>query len=210
MTLTERLQLDPLDRDHTDQVHAIYSDPETWRHLPTGRFTDPAKTAAMIERARRSWLSVGLGPWAVRLRPGVAEPPIPDPDDPDPDDPDLAGPDRPVIGTAGCALLGVPAWNLGYRFTPAAWGHGYATEAGVAALAAARQARPDVPVTARALTANPASIRVLERIGLTQVWRGRTAESGQADPDDTRGIERVITADRPLEPALLSALIDLG
>lgn len=188
MLETARLRLEPLDTEHLDPVHAIYSNPLTWQHLPSGRFAEQSRTEAMILRARVSWQSVGLGPWAVSLR----------------DDPSQ------VIGTAGCAMLALPAWNLGYRLAPTAWGHGYASEAAHAALEAARSARPDTPVSARALSANPASIRVLTRIGLKIIWRGRSTECAVADPQDTRGIERVITADRDLDPELLTGLIDLG
>ena len=171
-------------------MHAIYSDPQTWRHLPFARFSERARTEAMITWARKSRESFGLGPWAVRL---------------------LVG-DEPgeLIGTAGCSMFTLPAWNLGYRFSPAAWGHGYATAASRAGLVAAGQARPATPVTARALSTNLASIRVLERIGLTIRWRGRSTEGESTDPDDTQGMERVIAADRALDETLLASLIDLG
>lgn len=185
---TERLRLEPLDTEHLDAVHAIYTDPMTWQHLPSGRFTDRSRTEAMILRARLSWDSFGLGPWALSLRDNPGE----------------------LIGTAGCAMLVLPAWNLGYRLAPTAWGHGYAKEAGRAGVAAARSARSDTAVTARALTSNPASIRVLTRIGLKVLWRGRSTECEVADPHDTRGIERVIAADRDLDAKLLAGLIDLG
>jgi RimJ/RimL family protein N-acetyltransferase len=57
--------------------------------------------------------------------------------------------------------------ELGYRLRPDAWGQGYATE-GAQALLADALARPDVRrVYAHALLANPASLRVLEKIGMT-------------------------------------------
>ncbi|MBA8794229.1 RimJ/RimL family protein N-acetyltransferase [Friedmanniella endophytica] len=132
----------------------------------------------------------GLGSWAVRVV--------------------LDGTPGPVIGTAGCTVLDADAWNLGYRFGPDAWGHGYASEAATAALDAAHRVRPDLPVTARALTSNPASLRVLARIGLVERWRGRSDEAAVADPTGALGVQRVVVADRELSDQLLTDLIALG
>jgi RimJ/RimL family protein N-acetyltransferase len=57
--------------------------------------------------------------------------------------------------------------ELGYRLRPDAWGHGYATEGARALLADALGRAAVRRVYAHALLANPASLRVLERIGMT-------------------------------------------
>jgi RimJ/RimL family protein N-acetyltransferase len=57
--------------------------------------------------------------------------------------------------------------ELGYRLHPDVWGAGLATE-GAAALLADALARPEVTrVFAHSLLSNPASIRVMEKIGMT-------------------------------------------
>jgi RimJ/RimL family protein N-acetyltransferase len=57
--------------------------------------------------------------------------------------------------------------ELGYRLRPDAWGKGYATE-GAQALLSHALTRPGVRrVYAHALLSNPASLRVLEKIGMT-------------------------------------------
>ena len=57
--------------------------------------------------------------------------------------------------------------ELGYRLHPDTWGEGYATE-GAAALLRDAFARPGVTrVYAHSLLANPGSIRVMEKIGMT-------------------------------------------
>lgn len=57
--------------------------------------------------------------------------------------------------------------ELGYRLRPDAWGKGYASEAAAALLRDAFS-RPGVTrVYAHALLDNPASIRVMEKIGMT-------------------------------------------
>jgi hypothetical protein len=58
-------------------------------------------------------------------------------------------------------------------------------------------------------------VRVLERIGLTLVWRGTGVPHTEAGRDsseraDTTALERLIFADRPLAPELLDAIIRLG
>ena len=56
--------------------------------------------------------------------------------------------------------------ELGYRLRPDAWGQGLATE-GAAALLADALGRPEVTrVYAHALLSNPASLRVMEKIGM--------------------------------------------
>lgn len=193
-TLTDRLILTPITSASPETVSALFaiqSDPETWLHLPAGVETDISQSSTMAEDQARSWRDQGLGWWLIRLREPLGA---------------LAA--GAVIGLGGAAVRRpeVPAWNLGYRLTPAAWGHGFAGEAGRAALAAAHAAQPELPVTARALARNPASWRTLERIGLTLAWEGDAA----AGYPLTTGMLRRVYADRPLTPALLKQLIALG
>lgn len=193
-TVTDRLILTPISPENQDMVASIYSvqsDPETWRHLPDGKETDPAQTRALAADNGRSWQNHGLGWWAIRARyafDGVA-----------------AG---EFIGLGGASMRRpeIVAWNLGYRLRPQAWGQGFAAEVGAAALAAARAARADIPVTARALTRNPASWRTLDRIGLVLIWEG----AARADDALTSGIPRRIYSDRELDPELREQLIRLG
>ena len=193
-TLTERLILEPLVDAPPELVEALFriqSDPATWEHLPGGADADLAETQSLIDGYARSWREQGLGWWAVRLRTPLGQLPAGD-----------------VIGLGGVAIRKpeVPAWNLGFRLTPAAWGHGFAAELGKTAIDAAKVAQPDVPVTARALTRNTASWRTLERTGLSLVWEGAAA----ADDPLTSGLARRVYSDRPLSPELLTQLIALG
>lgn len=193
-TLTERLILTPLDAaipEIVEALFAIQSDPATWRHLPEGVDADIAETRGLVEGYARSWRDLGLGWWALRLRSPLDHLP--------------AG---AIIGLGGVAVRRpeVPAWNLGFRLTPAAWGRRFAAEVSAAALAAAARAQPELPVTARALSRNPASWRTLERAGLVLVWEG----DDPADDHLTSGLERRVYSDRPLNDALLAQLIALG
>ncbi|WP_428969807.1 GNAT family N-acetyltransferase [Sphingomonas sp. Xoc002] len=66
----------------------------------------------------------------------------------------------------GIAIIaGDTGHELGYWLTPAAWGRGYATEAGHAVVAMARHALPIARLGAWHFADNPASGRVLTKLG---------------------------------------------
>ncbi len=181
-----RLLLSPLSHADVDAVHVIFADERTWRHLPSGRHTDVEQTDTMIERSLASLAEHGCGSWSMRLAEG--------------------GPDGPVIGVGGVTWSAVGCWNLGYRLAPEAWGKGLATEVARAGIVHARRAEPDAPVTARVLATNPASIRVLDHVGLTQVWRGAPRDRTLAAAD----VERIVFSDRRLSAETRDGLIALG
>jgi RimJ/RimL family protein N-acetyltransferase len=60
----------------------------------------------------------------------------------------------------------LPAVEVGWRLDPSAWGHGYATEAAVAALEGAFTTLGLAEVYSCPQADNPASVRVAERLGL--------------------------------------------
>lgn len=193
-TLTNRLVLAPIDEADAVMVAAIFalqSDARTWMHLPEGVETDISQSRSIAEDHSRSWRDEGLGWWAIRLRdelPGVA-------------DDQIIG-----IGGAGIRRPEFRAWNLGYRLSPLVWGHGFAAELSHAAITAANAAHPDLPVTARALTRNPASWRTLERTSLSLRWEG----DAPADYPPTSGALRRVYSDRDVSAGLLDQLIALG
>jgi RimJ/RimL family protein N-acetyltransferase len=186
---TPRLVLRPLIRTDADEVLRIYGDAETWQHLPQGRFTSLVDAHRHIDDALESHRLHGLGPWAVRLRP----------------EGESGSALETVIGTGGIRHLGEPGvWNLGYRLDPRAWGQGYATELARAAMDAVAKVSPAVPVTARALVSNPASLAVLDKVGLSTVWEGvRTG----GDPADGTPLVSRVYADRPLAPHAMEWLV---
>jgi len=182
---TSRLRLDAVVPGDLDEHFALMSDPGVWAHLPSGRHTDPAKTAAGIEHSLRHWARDGLGYWTARLRSDLADPP-----------PGLTP--GSVVGTGGCAVrVGTTWWNLYYRLTPPAWGLGLAAELVTAAIDAAHAVAPDRPVIAYLLEHNVESRGRAERAGLSLVWRG--PDAGNPDP----GAVRLVYADRPLPADLL-------
>ena len=183
---TARLRLDAVVPDDLDEHVALMSDPDVWTHLPSGRHTSPERTAEAIEHSVAHWERDGLGYWTARLLVDLAGTPL------------RAG---DVVGTGGCALReGTSWWNLYYRLTPAAWGHGLAAELVTTALDAARTVDRSRPVIASLLEHNVQSRVRAERAGLSLVWRG--PDAGNPDP----AAVRLVYADRPIDPDLLERI----
>ena len=165
-TSTSRLDLVPADPVDTDELFVIMSDPDGWWFEPERRHVVPATTQGFLERAALRWDRDGLSYWTVRETGRSA-----------------------VLGIGGAQRHASGGWNLSYRLSSAAQGHGYAAELGRAALDAAHQVDPDSPVVAWILETNIPSIRVAERIGLINCGQ-------RVDQND--GELRIAYADRPL------------
>jgi RimJ/RimL family protein N-acetyltransferase len=183
---TPRLRLDAVVPEDLDDHYALLSDPGTWAHLPAGRHTTPDRTAEGIAHSQRHWAHDGLGYWTARLLADLPGTTL------------RAG---EVVGTGGCAIrVGTTWWNLYYRLTPPAWGQGLAAELVAAALDAAHELRPEVPVIAYLLEHNGRSKGRAESAGLQLVWRG--PDAGNPDPDAVR----LVYADRDLDDETLARI----
>jgi RimJ/RimL family protein N-acetyltransferase len=156
MVKTERLELRAVSMADLPALYAINSDPETWRHDPSSRHTTADRTRVWIERAAARWRTDGLSYWSVRPHGGQA-----------------------AIGVGGVQRHATGAWNLHYRFAPAAWGHGYATEMSRAAVDAGSRVDPEVPVLAWISASNHPSRRVVERLGFNNYGECVDANDGQ-------------------------------
>jgi RimJ/RimL family protein N-acetyltransferase len=171
---TGQLELRAISADDTTALYGLNSDPRVWTHLPSGVHTSPAQTVDQVARQVAAWECDGLGYWTAWSHQGS------------------------FAGVGGCAVNTGIAWNLYYRFSPEAHGSGLATELARAALSAAHDTRPDLPVTALILEHNLASKRVAENAGLTLAWRG---------PDPAGEAIRLVYADRDLPGCAVSRLI---
>ena len=186
---TARLRLDAVVPADLDGHFTLMSDPGVWEHLPAGRHTTRERTAEAIEHSVGHWHRDGLGYWTARLLVDLAGTPL------------RAG---DMVGTGGCALrVGTAWWNLYYRLTPPAWGHGLAAELVTAALDAAHAVDPARPVVAYLLEHNVESRARAEKAGLSLAWRG--PDAGNPDP----GAVRLVYADRPVRGDLLDRVIAL-
>lgn len=167
---TDRLVLTPVTPADIDAVHDPFADARTWTHLPAGRHTSRAATEDLVQRKIGGRVRHGLGSWVARTT-------------------DLGT----FVGLGGVDMTAGGVWNLGYRLVPEHHGQGYATELARAALDAAHDLRPGVPVTARVLTNNPASARVLDRLGLTRAWQGSTRTAAPAGAECQAWTDRALT-----------------
>lgn len=181
-TVTDRLVLRTPEEADLQELFDLYADPQVWRHDPIARHTTIDQTARMIERWRAAWQRDGLGIWMARAAHSPSQ--------------------GQLVGIGGCAVRYDVAWNLGYRLCPRFWRRGYAQEIIATAVRAARDLRPDLPVTAYLLEGNSPSQRATERAGLHLVWRG--PDAGNPDPEAIR----LLYADQDLAPALVRQLTD--
>jgi len=141
---TDRLRLRPVEDTDADDLYALMSDAHVLRYWDSSPWTDPERATAFVARSRR-----------------MAE--------------DEDGVRVVVTRADDDTFLGwvtFTSWDpdfrsaeIGYVLAEAAWGHGYATEAAGAVLAWAYDALPLNRVQSEADTRNPASARVLEKLG---------------------------------------------
>jgi RimJ/RimL family protein N-acetyltransferase len=139
-----RLVLRAFEPADAPAAHAlIYGDPDVMRHVGHGPLADLAATERLLAAYADHQAAHGYGFWAVEDRVTGA-----------------------LLGDAGFEHTVRGETELGYTLARAAWGRGYATEAGELCLAEARElGLPELVgvVDVR----NPASIRVLEKLGFS-------------------------------------------
>jgi ribosomal-protein-alanine N-acetyltransferase len=139
---TARLVLRPWRDADRAPFAALNADPEVMEHFPTVQTA--AESDAHVERIRGHFAREGFGLWAVETA------------------------DAPFIGFAGLAR---PAFmpevvEIGWRLARPHWGHGYATEA---ALAAARHGFDQLglaEIVAFVVPSNTRSQQVMTKLGM--------------------------------------------
>ena len=144
--VTPRLRLRRPTAADARRLFEIHTHPDTYHHAPSAVMRDESEAAERLEVWRLHWDEHGFGYAVVETLT-----------------------DGDVVGYAGVwdvTLAGYDALNLYYRFDPARWGRGLATEAARAVLDEVTPRLPDRPVVARIARTNKASARVAERLGL--------------------------------------------
>lgn len=180
LVFTKRLTLHMPDQGHIDELFDLYADPRVWRDDPVTRHTTIEQTAQLVDRWRMAWQRHEIGMWVATSS--------------------LPSDFGELVGIGGCAIRHDVAWNLGFRLRPRYWGHGLAQEIISAAVTAATQSHPELPITAYHLEGNERSRRTTELANLRLVWRGPDA----SNPDATA--VRLLYADRPLSEHVVSVL----
>jgi ribosomal-protein-alanine N-acetyltransferase len=146
---TARLRLRPWSSAFDAGFAAMNADPEVMRYVTGGVAMTSEESGALSARFAAHWDEHGFGLWAAELAAGGE-----------------------FIGFVG---LQHPGWfadmaaevEVGWRLVRAAWGRGYATEGGVAALAAAFSTLELPRVISLIDAANARSAAVARRLGLT-------------------------------------------
>jgi len=151
--------------EHTEALTAVNADAETMRFLNAGVPLTAAESAEQSERFDAHWGQFGFGLWAIEA-------------------------DGFVVGFTGlCHPLWFPAYaheiEAGWRLHRSAWGKGFATEAGRAALEAGFASLELQRIIACIDVGNDASIAVATRLGMV------LAESAP-DPDGAGDAELLI------------------
>jgi RimJ/RimL family protein N-acetyltransferase len=139
---TERLILRGFRDSDRDAFAVMNGDPAVMEHFPMT--LDRAASDALLDRIRERWAADGHGQWAVERRS-----------------------DGAFLGFTGVARL---AWlhqpEVGWRYVPSAWGHGYATEAAEAALRFGFVTLAVPEIVSVTTIGNERSQRVMQRLGM--------------------------------------------
>lgn len=144
---TERLLLRRWRDEDREPFAALNADPAVMEHFPDPLVRE--ESDALAARIEREFERHGFGLWALELRGGG------------------------FIGFAGLAVPPfeahfTPAVEVGWRLARSAWGNGYATEAGRAALAFGFERLGLAEIVSMTAVGNARSRAVMERLGMTR------------------------------------------
>ncbi|PSK85002.1 RimJ/RimL family protein N-acetyltransferase [Murinocardiopsis flavida] len=145
--LSDRLRLRCFRPDDHDAIHGVYGDPEVMRHVAYGAPASSEESARMVTDYIRHQERHGYSFWVVEDRATGT-----------------------VIGDAGFEARDDGA-EFGYTLARAWWGRGLATEAGRLCVSVAFRDLGLPRLTAVVDPRNPASSRVLEKLGFRFVER---------------------------------------
>lgn len=140
----DRLDLRPFVEADLEAMHRVYGDPEVMRHVGEGGAVTAEESARMLAAYREHQADHGFAFWAVCDRSTGT-----------------------LIGDAGLEVT-ADGVELGYTLARAWWGRGLATEAARLCVAAAFGPLELPRLLAVADVDNPASARVLTRLGFLE------------------------------------------
>jgi ribosomal-protein-alanine N-acetyltransferase len=161
--LTARLRLRLPAAGDVDVVWRVHQDPTAVAHNPSDALADRDAAEHLLRRWQIRWQRDGVGYWVATGR----------------TDPVVLG----FCGVKPMRLADAAVLNLFYRFDPAAWGRGIATEAVTAVVGWGIRIRPEQRLVARIRPGNAASARVAAKAGLVRAAELDT--DGEDGPDRT-------------------------
>lgn len=152
---TSRLWLRPFAPEDVDVLHRLWTDPDVRRYLWDDKIIERDRAAGEVEDSIASFEANGFGMWVVMLA-GATE----------------------VSGFGGFRRFGSPPdkKELMYGVAPRLWGRGYATEIAEALLRFGFERLGEHRLWARTDPPNVASMRVMEKAGMTFVGREREGD----------------------------------
>lgn len=144
ITETERLILREIEQGDAPAMFELNSDPEVVRYTGDGPFDSPAEAESFVRAYVAKNSGTGFGRWIIQLK-ETGE----------------------VLGWCGLKKQENGEVDLGYRIYRRYWGKGYATEAAIASLEYGFKQKKLDKIIGVARVENIASIRVLEKCGMT-------------------------------------------
>lgn len=141
---TERLYLREMTPEDAESAYLLNLDPEVIRYTGDDPFASIEEAKSFLEKYDH-YRKYGFGRWAV-----------------------ISKETGEYLGW--CGLKYTPEldeFDIGYRFMQKFWGSGYATEAAAACLTYGFEKLRMPAIVGRAMPENKASVRVLEKIGLS-------------------------------------------
>jgi len=144
---TDRLWLCPWELSNIPAARPVFGDPEVMRYINGGIPRSDDQIRESILRQQNHFRSRGFCLWKLLLKS-----------------------DGRLIGDCGLQPLeldGVSEVEIGWRLAKDQWGHGFATEAARVALRHAVEYAHLERVIAIAMPENHASLRIMEKLGLT-------------------------------------------
>ncbi len=144
---TPRLLMRELISEDAERFYQLNADPEVSRYTGDAAFAD-VEAARDFLRGYDHYEKYGFGRWAVIRRE-----------------------DGEFLGWCGIKYTSeIDEYDIGFRFFRACWGRGYATEAAKVSLDYGLSHLRIKTMVGRAMKANTASVKVLEKIGMVY-WK---------------------------------------
>ena len=145
--MTDRLDLRRFRSDDLDELTVVFENPEIWQ-FPYGRAFTRRETSTFLDAQIQEWDECGFGCWIAREKRR-----------------------NRVIGFVGLSVPMflpeiLPAVEVGWRFDPAVWGRGFASEGARAAFEEGFDTLGLDEICSVPQADNPASSRVCDRIGM--------------------------------------------